>query len=84
MKLCQKLKKFSRFFSAVIKLDQILKILKKKMSLIADVFQKLLTAKCVVTYMPKKPRVRTFMDSQYVKGSKTLLKSSPQEFFHIS
>ena len=33
--------------------------------------------------MPKKPSVRTFMDSEYVKGSETLHKSSRQYFRHI-
>ena len=33
--------------------------------------------------MPKKPRVRTLMDSQQVKGSETLLKSARQCFCHI-
>ena len=32
--------------------------------------------------MPKKPRVRTLMDSQHVKGSQTLLKSAQQNFCH--
>ena len=33
--------------------------------------------------MPKKPLVRTLMDSQHVKGSETLHKSTPQYFCHI-
>ena len=33
--------------------------------------------------MTKKPRVRELMDSQHVKGSKTLLNSSRQYFSHI-
>ena len=33
--------------------------------------------------MPKKPRVRTLMDSQHVKGSERLLKSSRQYLCHI-
>ena len=33
--------------------------------------------------MPKKPRVRTLMDSQHVKGSERLLKSAHQYFCHI-
>ena len=36
--------------------------------------------------MPKKPRVRTLMDSQHVKGfkgSESLLKSARQYFCHI-
>ena len=33
--------------------------------------------------MPKKPRVRTVMDSQHVKGSEKLLKCARQYFCHI-
>ena len=33
--------------------------------------------------MPKKPSVRTIMDSQHIKVSERLLKSSRQHFFHI-
>ena len=33
--------------------------------------------------MPKKPRARTLMDSEHVKGSQTLLKSARQYFCHI-
>ena len=33
--------------------------------------------------MPKKPRVRTLMDSQHVKGTKRLLKSARQYVSHI-
>ena len=34
--------------------------------------------------MPKKPRVRTLMDSQHVKGSEGLNESGRQYFCHIS
>ena len=33
--------------------------------------------------MPKKPRVRTLMDSQHVKESETLLKSARQYVSHV-
>ena len=33
--------------------------------------------------MPKKPRLRTIMDSQHVKGSERLLKPERQYFSHI-
>ena len=33
--------------------------------------------------MPQKPRVRTLIDSQHVKGSEKLLKSARQYFCHI-
>ena len=33
--------------------------------------------------MPKKPRVKTLMDSQHVKGSGRLIQSAQQYFCHI-
>ena len=33
--------------------------------------------------MPKKPRVRTLMDRQHVKGSEALLKSARLYLYHI-
>ena len=33
--------------------------------------------------MPKKPRIRTLMDSKHVKVSKTLYKTARQYFCHI-
>ena len=39
-----------------------------------SLFLKLQTAKSGVTKMPKKPRVRTLMDGQHVKGSEALHK----------
>ena len=33
--------------------------------------------------MPKKPRIRTLMDTQHLKGSETLQKSARQYFHHI-
>ena len=33
--------------------------------------------------MPKKPRTRTLMDGQHVKGTERLLKSGQQIFCHI-
>ena len=43
MQLSEKEKLFFRFFSQFLNLDRILKILKKKMTLIADVFLDLRT-----------------------------------------
>ena len=54
------------------------------MSLGSYLFLNLLTAKDGVIEMPKKPRVRTLMDSQHVNGSQKLLKSARQYFCHIS
>ena len=50
------------------------------MSLRGDFFLELETPKSVVTYVPKKSRVRTLMGSQDVKGSETLLKPAWQYF----
>ena len=74
---------FSNFFLPFWNLDKIWNTLKKKMSLGGYFFPKLYTAKSGVTYMSIKPRVRRLMDSQHVKGSKTLHKSSRQYFFVI-
>ena len=49
-------------------------------------FLKLYTANGGVTYVSKKPHVRTLMDSQHVKRSKTLHKFArqyPFQFFFI-
>ena len=46
------------------------------MIVIPTLFQKLQTVKDVVTALSKKHRFRTPFDSQHVKGSQTLLKSS--------
>ena len=53
------------------------------MSLRDYLFPKLYTAKGGVTYMPKKLRIRTLMDTQHLKGSETLQKSARQYFYHI-
>ena len=54
------------------------------MTLIAYFFPKLQTAKDVVGQISKKPRFRTPLDSQHVKGSQTLVKSVRQFFYHTS
>ena len=35
------------------------------------------------SYMSEKSRFRIALDSQYVKGSETLLESAGQHFYHI-
>ena len=68
-------------FLHFLHLHQNYDIFQKKMSLIADSFPKLFTAKWLVTSMPRTPRVRTLMESQHVKVSKTLLRSSRQKLY---
>ena len=52
------------------------------MTLIADVFTKLLTAKDAVRQRSKKHPFRSPL-SQQVKGSQTLAESPRQHFYHI-
>ena len=55
---------------------QILNILKKKMILIATLFRKLQTVKEFVRPLFKKHPFRNPFDSQHIKGSQTLVKST--------
>ena len=64
-------------------LHQILNISIKKKILIANVFPKLKTALDLVRPFTKKHPVRTFFDGQLVKGSRTLVKSLWEHFYHI-
>ena len=58
-------------------------MVKKKMTIIADVFSNLWTAKYVVKEMSKKTGFKTPFDSQYPKGYQTLLKSAAKHFYQI-
>ena len=58
MQLSQKRYIFSELFLPFLNLDSILKIYKKKMNLIADVFLNLWTPKNVVRSISKKSRFR--------------------------
>ena len=64
-------------------LHQIWNILKNKMSLIADVFPKLDTAKNMLTQMSKKTRFRTPFHRQHVKASPTPLEPAQQQLYPI-
>ena len=65
------------------KLHQIVNILKKIMIFIATLFRKLQTVKDLVRPLSTKHRFRTPIDSQHLKGSQTLVKSSSEPFHHI-
>ena len=58
------------------KLDQLLKILKKKIIVLATLLWKLQAVKELVRPLPKNQRVRTPFDSEHVNGSRTLVKSA--------
>ena len=60
-----------------------LNVFKKKMIVLANVFPQLKTVKNLVRPLFEKRRFRTSFDSQHVKGSQTLVKSSWQHFYHI-
>ena len=60
-----------------------MKILKKEMTLIADLFLKLRTSENVVRYMSKKSRFKGSFDRQNGKRVQTLLQSERQHGYHI-
>ena len=51
------------------------------MIVIANVLPKLQTVKDLVKKLSRKLRFRTFFGSQDVKGSQTLVKSAPEQFY---
>ena len=53
------------------------------MTLIADLFPKLRTHKNVVRYNSEKPRFKGPFDRQHGKRVQTLLRSEPQNRYHI-
>ena len=53
------------------------------MTFIADLFPKLRTPKNVFRYMSKKSRFKVPFDRQHVKLVQTLLRSEPQDRYHI-
>ena len=61
MQLSQKRKIISQFFLDFLNVDSILNIFRKKMSLIADAFLNLWTAKNVVRSMSKKSHFRRLL-----------------------
>ena len=60
-----------------------MKILKKEMTLIADLFLKLRTPENVIRYMSKKSRFKGPFDRQHGKQVQTLLQSELQHRYHI-
>ena len=59
-----------------------MKILKKEMTLIADLFLKLRTPENVVRYMSKKSRFKGPFDREHGKRVQTLLQSERQHRYH--
>ena len=76
-------KYFLCFLFHLKNIHQISNISKKKKIVIANVFPKLTTVQDLVRPLTKKRRVRTSFDSQHVRVSQTLVKSSWEHFYHL-
>ena len=76
-------KPFLNFLFSLWNLQQILKLLKRKMIAIANVFPRLQAVKDLVRPLSKKCRFRTSSDSQNVNGCQKLFKSKWERFYHI-
>ena len=74
-------KNVSEFFPAFLEFMLSFEGFEKKMTLIAYVFRKLQTAKCVVRLITKKSRFRRPFNKQHGKRSQTLLKSEGQHLY---
>ena len=83
MQLSKKTKLLVNFLIHFSHVHHLLNILEKEITLIADVFPKLQTAKELVKPTSKKCHFRTPFHSQHVKASQTLLESARQKFYHI-
>ena len=76
-------KLFLNFLFNFWNLHQNLKILKKGMIVIANVFPKVQTVKILVRQISKKIRFRTLFDIQHVKASQILAKYSWERFCQV-
>ena len=83
MKLSQKRKLFVTFLFYLWNLHQILNILGKKMTSIANLFPRLQTVKSLIKPLSQNHRFTKSFDSQKIKGSQTLMKSPGEIFYHI-
>ena len=76
-------KLFLNFFLNFRNLHEILNIINKKMSFIADLFAILRTPKNVVRYMSKKSRFKGPFDRQHGKRVQALLRSGSHDRYQI-
>ena len=83
MQLSKKQIPFCQFFPPFYNVDQSLSILKKKITLTADVFWKIRTTNNVVRKMSKKSWFRGTFDKQIGKSSGVLHKSARQHSYYI-
>ena len=75
MHLCQKQKRFSKFFTAFFEFALNFEYFRKKMTLIAYVFPKLPTTKDVLREMPNWSRLRGLIDRRHGKRAESLIQS---------
>ena len=83
MQLSRKPKGFYGFFIAFLKRASSLEHFEKKMSLLAEVFPKLLTPKGVDMQMSKRPYFRTRFRKQDFSRFETLLKSARHYYYRM-
>ena len=83
MELSKKQKLFVNLFLHFWNLDQIFNIFDKKMTIVANLFPRLRTAKDVARYMSKISRFRRPFNKQPGKRSQTQLKSAWQRLYNI-
>ena len=76
-------KLFLNYFLHFWNIHEILKICKKKMTFIADLFPILRTPKDVVRYLSKKSRFKGTYARQHGKRVQTLLRSESMYRYHI-
>ena len=81
MQLSRKPKGFYGFFIAFLKCASSLEHFEKKMSLLAEVFPKLLTPKAVDMQMSKRPYFRTRFRKQDFSRFETPLKSARHHYY---
>ena len=78
----QHCKNFLKFFIHFYNLHKILRILKKKITFMVEIFLRLMSPRNMVTWMPDSSCLRTPLQSQRVHVSQTLPKSLRQHFYH--
>ena len=76
-------KHFLGFLFHLTSLHHIWNIFKKKNIFTANVFPKLVSVQRLVTPLSIQRRLKSFFDSQHVKGLQTVVKSSLEHFYHI-
>ena len=83
MQFSEKRKSFCKIHFDLWNLHQILSILKKKMTVIANVFQKLQIVENLVRPLSKKCSFTTCFASQHVKACQILAKSPWERFYPV-